>query len=404
MADPETPTPADEPTGDARTIETVENLADIGEEAWSKLTGAAKHDGGVYNPFVSYAFLSALEDSGSATPETGWIGSHIVVRDHEGSLEAAMPAYLKMHSYGEYVFDHAWADAFERAGGRYYPKLQSSIPFTPASAPKLLTTGQSEQTTGMALLARGMQAVVGKLNLSSGHITFVDNNESQLLEKADFLLRHDQQFHWYNRDYKSFDAFLEALASRKRKQIRKERREALSNCIAIEWLSGTDLTEAHWDAFFKFYQDTGARKWGQPYLTRPFFSLIGERMADDIVLMLAKREGAYVAGALNFKGSDALYGRHWGCSEHHPFLHFELCYYQAIDYAIEHGLDRVEAGAQGAHKLARGYEPAITTSMHFIPNASFRRAVSDYLEGEREQVIFESSYLEERTPFRKGGD
>ena len=402
MAGPDA-TPAPSSAGDARTIETVETLADIGEEDWSRLSGAGKREGGTYNPFVSYAFLSALEESGSALPETGWIGSHIAVRNGSGTLEAAMPAYLKMHSYGEYVFDHAWADAYERAGGRYYPKLQSSIPFTPASAPKLLTVGDADRSTGMALLARGMQAVVDKLNLSSGHLTFVDNKEAQLLENADFLTRHDQQFHWYNRDYESFDAFLDALASRKRKQIRKERREALANGITIKWLSGSDLTEAHWDAFFRFYQDTGARKWGQPYLTRPFFSLIGERMADDIVLMLAEREGDYVAGALNFKGSDALYGRHWGCSEHHPFLHFELCYYQAIDYAIEHGLDRVEAGAQGAHKLARGYEPAITTSMHFIPNPSFRRAVSDYLEGEREQVIFESSYLEERTPFRKGG-
>lgn len=392
-----------EPTVPAsRTIETVESILDVGADAWGHLIGANKQGDGAYNPFISYAFLSSLEESGSAEPETGWIGSHLLVRDGEGALEAALPAYLKMHSYGEYVFDHAWADAYERAGGRYYPKLQSSIPFTPASAPKLLV-GDAAHSDGLrALLAQGVQAVVDKLGLSSAHVTFVDESEANLLEGQGFLTRHDQQFHWYNDTYRSFADFEAALASRKRKQIRKERREALVNHIDIEWLSGDDLKEEHWDAFFTFYQDTGARKWGQPYLTRQFFSLVGERMASDVVLIMAKREGRYVAGALNFKGSDALYGRNWGCTEHHPFLHFEVCYYQAIDYAIAHGLSRVEAGAQGAHKLARGYVPAITTSMHHIPNPSFRRAVSDYLAGEREQVLFDASYLEQRTPFRKG--
>lgn len=393
--------PSDGPEA-ARTLETVESLADLGGEAWGTLQSASKRDGAPYNPFISYAFLSALEESGSAEAETGWIGSHIVVRDATGQLEAALPAYLKMHSYGEYVFDHAWADAYERAGGRYYPKLQSSIPFTPASAPKLLVADGQERAALSSLLAQGTQAVVEKLGLSSAHITFVSEDEAQLLEGHGFMTRHDQQFHWHNDCYETFADFEAVLASRKRKQIRKERREALANDIAIEWLSGSELKEDHWDAFFTFYQDTGTRKWGQPYLTRGFFSLIGERMADDIVLMLAKREGRYVAGALNFKGSDALYGRHWGCCEHHPFLHFELCYYQAIDYAIAHKLDRVEAGAQGAHKLARGYVPAITTSMHYIPNESFRRAVSDYLVGEREQVMFDAEYLERRAPFRKG--
>ena len=387
----------------ARTIETVGSLGDIGSEAWSTLGGTTKLTGETYNPFVSYAFLTALEDSGSATDETGWIGSHLLVRDEGGKLDAAMPAYLKMHSYGEYVFDHAWADAFERAGGRYYPKLQSSIPFTPASAPTLLAPNQTDVQLARSLLAHGVQAVVGKLGLSSGHITFVSESEADLLEAEGFVRRNDQQFHWVNDGYENFGDFEAALASRKRKQIRKERREALQNDISIEWLSGSDLTEAHWDAFFAFYQDTGARKWGQPYLTRSFFSLIGERMADDVVLMLAKRDGRYVAGALNFQGGDALYGRHWGCSEHHPFLHFELCYYQAIDYAIAKGLKRVEAGAQGAHKLARGYQPVVTTSMHFIGHEGFRRAVEAYLEGEREQVLFDAQYLEERTPFRKGG-
>jgi len=387
----------------SRTLETVESLSDVGEQAWAGLQGGSKSEGNFYNPFVSYAFLSALEDSGSAEADTGWIGSHIVVRSAEGTLEAVLPAYLKMHSYGEYVFDHAWADAYERAGGRYYPKLQSSIPFTPASAPKLLTANKTDDGLLRSLLAQGMQAVVDKLGLSSAHITFVSEDEAQLLEGHDFLTRHDQQFHWYNDGYSNFVDFESALASRKRKQIRKERRAALSNNgVEIEWLSGDDLSEEHWDAFFAFYQDTGARKWGQPYLTRSFFSLIGERMPDDIVLIMAKRDGRYIAGALNFKGSDALYGRNWGCTEHHPFLHFEVCYYQAIDYAIAHKLDRVEAGAQGSHKLARGYQPAITTSMHYIPNPSFRRAVSDYLVGEREQVMFDAQYLEQRTPFRKG--
>lgn len=386
-----------------RTLETLGSLHDVGEEAWSTLAGTSKTAGHSYNPFLSFAFLSAVEDSGSATDETGWIGSHIVVRSDDGKLDAAMPAYLKLHSQGEYVFDHAWADAFERAGGNYYPKLQSSIPFTPASAPKLLVRRGGDEDILRALLARGTKAVADKLQLSSAHVTFVGEAEASVLDAHGFLRRNDQQFHWYNDGYKNFAEFEDALASRKRKQIRKERREALTNGITIEWVSGSDLKEHHWDAFFTFYQDTGARKWGQPYLTRSFFSMIGERMPDDIVLIMAKRDGNYIAGALNFKGSEALYGRNWGCTEHHPFLHFEVCYYQAIDYAIEHGLQRVEAGAQGSHKLARGYVPAITTSMHYIPHEGFRNAVADYLTSERQQVVFEADYLEQRTPFRKGG-
>lgn len=386
-----------------RTLETINSLHDVGDAAWSTLSGTSRFGEAPYNPFISFAFLSSLEDSGSAADEAGWIGSHLVVRDEAGTLEAAMPAYLKLHSQGEYVFDHAWADAFERAGGRYYPKLQSSIPFTPASAPKLLVRCGGDETALQPLLARGAQAVVDKLQLSSAHVTFVSEGEARVLEEQGFLRRNDQQFHWYNDGFASFAQFEDALASRKRKQIRKERREALMHDITIEWVSGSDLKEHHWDAFFDFYMDTGARKWGQPYLTRSFFSLIGERMADDIVLILAKRAGRYIAGALNFKGSDALYGRNWGCTEHHRFLHFEVCYYQAIDYAIENGLSRVEAGAQGAHKLARGYVPAITTSMHHIPHRGFREAVNDYLAHEREQVVFEADYLEQRSPFRKGG-
>ncbi|MEM6383603.1 MAG: GNAT family N-acetyltransferase [Pseudomonadota bacterium] len=384
-----------------RTIETVESLADIGEEAWGGLEGSRSSDAD-FNPFVSYAFLSALEDSRSAISETGWIGSHIVLKNEDGAVDGVMPAYLKLHSQGEYVFDHAWADAFERAGGRYYPKLQSSIPFTPASAPKLLSARRADKARVGALLAHGGKAVAEKLNLSSAHITFVDEAERSVLEDAGYMVRHDQQFHWANDGYDSFSAFEDALASRKRKQLRRERREALENGIEIEWVTGSDLTEAHWDAFWVFYQDTGMRKWGRPYLTRSFFSLIGERLPDHTVLILAKRDGNYIAGALNFIGGDTIFGRHWGCTEHHRFLHFEVCYYQAIDYAIQHGLSRVEAGAQGAHKLARGYAPVVTTSMHYIPHEGFRRAVADYLEHEREQVLFDADYLERRTPFKSG--
>ena len=387
--------------GTSLTLETVDAFADIGRDAWETLAGTRPGDA-AYNPFISYAFLGALEESGSATKETGWIGSHLLAKDSQGTLLGAVPAYLKLHSQGEYVFDHAWADAFERAGGRYYPKLQASIPFTPASAPKLLIPPEGAGTDTRRVLAAGMRAVVDRLALSSAHVTFVSGEEQAVLDEAGYLTRHDQQFHWTNRGYGSFAAFEEELASRKRKQLRRERREALSSGITVRWLSGSDLREEHWDAFFRFYQDTGSRKWGRPYLTRSFFSLIGQSMAGSIVLMLAYRGGKPVAGALSFRGADALYGRHWGCVEHHPFLHFELCYYQAIDYAIAHGLARVEAGAQGAHKLARGYEPVVTTSMHYIPHAGFRRAVEDYLSHEREQVLIENLYLEERTPFRKG--
>ena len=387
--------------GGPATLETAESFAAIGAAAWERLRGTRPGQAG-YNPFVSFAFLSALEESGSATARTGWIGSHLLLRDGTGDLAGAMPAYLKTHSQGEYVFDHAWADAFERAGGRYYPKLQSSIPFTPASAPKLIVAEGAEAHAVRPLLAGGARAVTEKLGLSSAHVTFVDGDEQAVLEAAGWLTRHDQQFHWSNEGYGRFEDFEEALASRKRKQLRRERREALENGITVEWLSGSDLTEAHWDAFFAFYQDTGSRKWGRPYLTRSFFSLIGERMPGSVVLMLARRAGRYVAGALNFRGADALYGRHWGCTEHHPFLHFELCYYQAIDYAIAHGLPRVEAGAQGAHKLARGYAPVVTTSMHHIPHTGFREAVADYLTHEREEVLFANLALEARTPFRKG--
>jgi predicted N-acyltransferase len=312
------------------------------------------------NPFISHAFLKALEDSGSATAETGWLPQHLLLEDSGGTLIGCMPCYLKSHSQGEYVFDHGWADAYERAGGRYYPKLQASIPFTPVTGKRLLVRPGVEQDAREAILLQAAVQVADRLGVSSLHVTFLTREEWQLAGDLGFLQRTDQQFHWRNEGYDSFDAFLAALTSRKRKAIRKERREALEGGVEIEWVTGRDLTEAHWDAFFAFYMDTGSRKWGTPYLTRTCFSLLGQTMADRILLVLAKRSGRYVAGALNVIGPDALYGRYWGGLEDHPFLHFEVCYYQAIEFAIAHKLCRVEAGAQGAHKLARGYLPSET--------------------------------------------
>ena len=371
---------------------TWDRLATVGDGA-----DAARH-----NPFVSHGFLSALEDSGSAVAETGWLGQHLVLEDDGGTALAALPCYLKNHSQGEYVFDHGWADAFYRAGGEYYPKLQCSVPFTPATGPRFLTgDAQNREALTLALL-NGLEQLTGRLGASSAHITFMREAEWHLAREAGLLARTDRQFHWFNRGYASFDAFLEALSSRKRKNIRKERQTALSvDGIEIEQLSGNALSEAAWDAFFAFYMDTGSRKWGSPYLTRAFFSLVSERMADSILLVMAKRDGRYIAGALNFIGGDCLYGRHWGCTENHPFLHFELCYYQAIDYAIAHGLGRVEAGAQGEHKLARGYEPVTTHSAHYIANASLRRAVADYLQSERRHVEMEQEILRDHLPFRE---
>ncbi|MDX3929666.1 MAG: GNAT family N-acetyltransferase [Shinella sp.] len=381
------------------------SFADISPAEWSCLSGAAKDQSGIpHNPFVSHAFLSAMEESGSATAETGWLGQHLLLESEGGRLLGALPAYLKNHSQGEYVFDHGWADAFERAGGRYYPKLQSSIPFTPATGPRLLfRTGTNSQATQCGLAA-GLKELALRHNVSSAHVTFAPEAEMAVLEDAGFLHRTDQQFHFLNQGYGSHEDFLETLASRKRKALRKERRAAVEHGITIDWLTGGDLTEAIWDQFFAFYMDTGGRKWGRPYLTRRFYSLIGERMADDILLVMAKRAGRYIAGAINFIGGDALFGRHWGCIEDHPFLHFEVCYHQAIDFAIAKGLKRVEAGAQGEHKLARGYMPVTTHSAHFIAHPGLRRAVADYLERERLEVEEAGEYLAEHSPFRKGGN
>jgi len=371
-------------------------------DEWNGFAGTTRGDAeNGYNPLVSFAFLSALEDSGCAVRRTGWQGHHLRLETAQGRLLGAVPCYLKSHSQGEYVFDHGWSDAFERAGGRYYPKLQCAVPFTPVTGPRLLVGKGEDPDAVRAGLAAGLKMVTDKLGVSSAHVTFAQENDVATLEAAGFLHRTDQQFHFFNEGFSTYDDFLATLASRKRKAMKKERREALGDGISIDWLTGKDITESAWDDFFAFYMDTGGRKWGRPYLNRQFFSLIGERMADDILLVMAKRNGRYIAGAINFIGSDALYGRNWGCIEDHPFLHFEVCYHQAIDFAIERKLKVVEAGAQGEHKLARGYRPVIMHSAHYISHPGLRNAVADYLRRERREVERMGEYLEEHTPFRK---
>jgi predicted N-acyltransferase len=350
------------------------------------------------NPFVSHAFLTALEDSGSVGPGTGWSPAPITIVDAAGRLIAALPAYLKDHSQGEYVFDHAWADAWHRAGGSYYPKLQIAAPFTPATGPRLLLADPALAP----VLLRAAEQLCEQNGLSSAHATFIEPAQVPLFEAAGWLLRSDIQFHWINRGYACFDDFLAVLSSRKRKDLRKER-AAAQDGITIRHLTGAEIRPEHWDAFWRFYQDTGARKWGRPYLTRAAFDLLGERMGDRVLLILAFAGEQAIAGALNFVGTDALYGRYWGATVDKPFLHFELCYYQAIDAAIARGLTRVEAGAQGGHKLARGYEPVQTWSAHHIVHPGFRAAVADFLERERAGVTADRNYLAERTPFRKEG-
>ncbi|MDE2435677.1 MAG: N-acetyltransferase [Sphingomonadales bacterium] len=348
------------------------------------------------NPFLSHAFLTALEDSGSVGPGSGWTAAPLTITDGQGGIIAALPAWLKDHSQGEYVFDHAWADAWHRAGGAYYPKLQIAVPFTPATGPRLL---MADEALALPLL-RAAEQLCTDNGLSSAHATFIDPLQLPHFERAGWLLRSDIQFHWVNRGYASFDDFLAALSSRKRKDLRKERAAAQQG-VEIRHIGGADIRSEHWDAFWTFYQDTGARKWGRPYLTREAFTLFGERMADRVLLIMAYVEGRPIAGALNFIGPDALYGRYWGAVLDKPFLHFELCYYQAIDAAIARGLARVEAGAQGGHKLARGYEPVQTWSAHHIVHPGFRAAVEDFLRQERAGVTMDQNYLAERTPFRK---
>jgi uncharacterized protein len=357
---------------------------------WDRCAGAG-------DPFLSHAFLAALEESGSATARTGWQPVPIAIDGEDGRPAAVAPAYVKSHSQGEYVFDHGWAAAWEQAGGDYYPKLQIAVPFTPVPGRRLLT-GREDLALGLIAAA---EAVVNQHGLSSAHATFIAGEEVELFEQAGWLIRVDSQFHWHNRGYGGFEDFLADLSSRKRKALRRERAAALEG-LEVEHLTGAAITEAHWDAFWVFYQDTGSRKWGRPYLTRRFFSLLGERLADRILLIFALRDGRPIAGALNLIGPDALYGRYWGTSQEVPHLHFEICYHQAIEAAIERGLSRVEAGAQGPHKLSRGYEPVPTWSAHFIPNPGFRRAVADFLAAERRAVEDEIGALAEMTPFRKG--
>jgi predicted N-acyltransferase len=358
-------------------------VSGLNAHAWDRLT-----DG---DPFLSHAFLSSLEDSDSVGPGTGWTPAPILIEE-EGKLLAAAPAYLKTHSQGEYVFDHGWADAWERAGGDYYPKLQVAVPFTPVPGARLLGSRQQH-------LLAAIEAVTVQNGMSSAHITFIDEDGASECERRGWLMRHGIQYHWFNREYGAFDDFLAALSSRKRKTIRKERAAAREG-LEFRALRGSEIGRAEWDAMWAFYQDTGSRKWGHPYLTRSFFDFVGERMGDALLLFLAYRGSQPLAGALNLIGRDTLYGRYWGCTEDMPFLHFELCFYQAIEWAIEHGLACVQAGAQGEHKIARGYEPVITRSAHFIPNHSFREAVADFLETERAAVANEIAWLRGALPYR----
>ncbi len=371
------------------TARIAEGVRAVPADQWDACAGTG-------NPFLRHAFLSALEESGSVGPGSGWQPLPIIVDDADGVPAAIAPAYAKGHSQGEYVFDHSWADAWERAGGDYYPKLQIAAPFTPVPGPRLLLRDGADA----AALIGAVEAVVRQNGLSSAHATFVEEAQLPAFEAAGWLTRAGTQFHWANRGYESFEDFLNDLASRKRKAIRKERAAALDG-LTVRHLTGRELTEAHWDAFWTFYQDTGSRKWGRPYLTRPFFSLLSETMPDAVLLILAERCGRPIAGALNLIGGDALYGRYWGAVEEVPFLHFELCYYQAIDAAIARRLQRVEAGAQGEHKLARGYVPVTTWSAHFLPDPGFRRAVADFLDRERAAVGQEQEFLSELTPFRR---
>jgi predicted N-acyltransferase len=392
------------------TLEAVSSVSQVPADEWNACAnpqacpeGSPVGFKGAYNPFISHAFFSAVEASGSATPRTGWGPRHLIAR-RDGIVAGIVPCYLKSHSQGEYVFDRGWADAYDRAGGSYYPKLQASVPFTPATGPRLLVRHDVDQNEVRGALAHGLIALCQATEASSVHVTFAPEAEWKLLANHGFLQRTDQQFHWHNENYRSFDDFLATLNSRHRKAIKRERREAVANGITIHALNGGDITEEAWDSFFAFYMETGSRKWGRPYLTRSFFSLIGETMAKDVLLIMARRNDRWIAGAINFVGSDTLFGRNWGAIEHHPFLHFEVCYYQAIEYAITHGLKTVEAGAQGEHKIARGYLPQTTYSAHFIADPGLRHAIKDYLKRERAYVAEMGRELTEAAPFRKGND
>jgi uncharacterized protein len=372
-------------------------IAEIGRAAWDACAAAPDY---AANPFVSYDFLDIAEESGCASTRTGWASQHLAVRDDAGEVAAVAPLYLKSHSQGEYIFDHSWADAYERAGGRYYPKLLIAAPFSPVTGPRLLVRPDVDRSAGQRMLISGALTLCERMDVSTVGVNFPLEDEWRFLGEQGMLLRQNQQYHWLNAGYSTFDDFLGALSSGRRKTIRRERRDAVAG-LEVLALSGADLTEEHWDAFYAFYMDTGARKWGRPYLNRQFFSLLGERMADRVLLILARRGGQWIAGALNLIGGDCLYGRNWGCLEDVPFLHFELCYYQAIEWAIDHGLARVEAGAQGQHKIARGYLPTAVYSAHYIADPMLSNAVARFLEEERRQVQGEMDWLaEEYSPFK----
>ena len=386
-----------------RAARVLHDIGAISAGAWNRCANPARE---AYNPFLDHRFLQALEESGSVAAKTGWQPFHVVLSPAEGGVEDALgvvPMYLKSHSRGEYVFDGGWAEAFYRAGGRYYPKFQASVPFTPATGRRLLVADGVDATDEVARALLGVAIeVTRRSEVSSLHVTFMPEAEQRLAAELGCLTRIDTQFHWRNNGYATFDDFLAELSSKKRKNIRRERREALAGGITVECLTGS-ISEAQWDAFYAFYRDTGHRKWGTPYLNRAFFSLIGERMAERILLVMCRRNGRYIAGAINFIGDDTLYGRNWGCVEDHRFLHFEACYYQAIDFAIANGLRQVEAGAQGAHKLARGYLPKATYSAHWIRDDALRAAVARYLGEERRYVAEDiSAVAEHHSPFRNG--
>ncbi len=372
-------------------------IAEIGKDAWDACAAAPDYQA---NPFVAYDFLAIAEESGCASPRTGWAPQHLAVRDEAGAVAAVAPVYLKSHSQAEYVFDHSWADAYERAGGRYYPKLIAAAPFSPVTGPRLLVRPDVDRALGQRMLLSGAITLCDKMDVSTVGVNFPTEEEWRFMGGEGLLLRQNQQYHWLNAGYATFEDFLGALSSGRRKTIRRERRDAVAD-LEIHALTGAALREEHWDAFFGFYMDTGARKWGRPYLNRLFFSLLGERMADRVLLLLAKRGGRWIAGALNLIGGDCLFGRNWGCIEDVPFLHFELCYYQAIEWAIDHGLARVEAGAQGQHKIARGYLPTAVYSAHYIADPMLANAVARFLEEERREVQGQMDWLaEEYSPFR----
>jgi len=382
---------------DAVTVNVLSKIGEVSPAAWDACAGTD-------HPFTRHAFLSALEDSGSANADSGWNPRHVVIEDGLGGLVAAAPLYLKTHSYGEYVFDWGWAEAYDRAGGSYYPKLQCAVPFTPATGPRLLVTAERPEDERVALadaLASAMVQLAEKMKLSSLHVTFPTAEEAQRLCTLGMMQRTGQQYHWENRDYTSFDDFLAQLTSRKRKQIKKERCCITDNGLTVRTLRGADIEERHWDAFYEFYRNTTDRKWGPSYLTREFFSLIGQRLGEAVVLIFVEAGARAVAGALNLAGADTLYGRNWGCADDYKFLHFETCYYQAIDFAITHRLARVEAGAQGIHKIQRGYLPSQTYSTHWISDPALRQPVQRFLDEERRAIANEIEMLGVHSPYRQ---